>query len=312
MEGKHNLTSLTVFRNRYRISSGHTQRGSMAVEAALVFPFFFFAVLTLSMLFIYIQTCYRVQKNITYAVYEISGYGEVFKAGDEVLSQALKFDNELVNRGVDLIKGSLSDLVFRNCLREKLRKNSYELRYIQGGIDGMDFFGTTIDTDGQMKVECSYYVKLPVHLPVIKAVKASNSLSFRTFTGTKYTSYLTKGKDDEDEEQSEQEKEDDRTVYITDSGKVYHNSLDCPAIRINLKAVSYSLIETIRNNSHGRYYPCEKCAHGEPPQMVYVTEEGNRYHYSTGCSTLKRTVREVKLSEVNNRRECKKCFCGEE
>ena len=46
---------------------------------------------------------------------------------------------------------------------------------------------------------------------------------------------------------------------------------------------------------------------GETEQMVYVTERGNRYHNLESCSGLKRTVRLVKASSVQEMGVCSRC-----
>ena len=54
--------------------------------------------------------------------------------------------------------------------------------------------------------------------------------------------------------------------------------------------------------------PCELCAEGKhADSAVYVTETGDRYHLSIGCSGLKRTVTRVRRSDVTGLPYCSEC-----
>ena len=55
----------------------------------------------------------------------------------------------------------------------------------------------------------------------------------------------------------------------------------------------------MRNTYGAKYYPCESCSRNQNPAgCVYITSTGNRYHNQETCSGLKRTIRLVKLSQV--------------
>ena len=64
-----------------------------------------------------------------------------------------------------------------------------------------------------------------------------------------------------------------------------------------------------RNESGAKYYPCEKCFKKTTlGEVVYITNTGTRYHNNINCSELKRTVHEVRLSDVKDtKRPCNKC-----
>ena len=65
-------------------------------------------------------------------------------------------------------------------------------------------------------------------------------------------------------------------------------------------------VSSLRNASGGKYSPCEKCG-GDGSVIVYVTNEGDRYHNTIECSGLKRSVRCVPLSEAGGRSPCSRC-----
>ena len=94
-------------------------------------------------------------------------------------------------------------------------------------------------------------------------------------------------------------------VYITEHGSVYHRSLSCR--HLNIRVVSATEVDSLRNNNHAKYYPCEYCKKGYSTGLMFITPDGNRAHNNAGCSALKRRVKLVKLSEVGARGPCKDC-----
>ena len=96
------------------------------------------------------------------------------------------------------------------------------------------------------------------------------------------------------------DKPPDELVYVTEYGSVYHRSLGCSHLRFNIRSADSSRISSERANDGSRYYPCEHCASkGGTPALLYITDDGNRYHTTLSCPDLKRTIREVPLSEVS-------------
>ena len=111
-------------------------------------------------------------------------------------------------------------------------------------------------------------------------------------------------------ERREKENEKDCVVYLTETGTVYHRSLDCSYLKLTISKVLYRDLANLRNSSGGKYKMCERCCHGITPQdgeEVYITIYGDCYHKSHACSGLKRTIREIMLSQVGNRAPCSKC-----
>ena len=101
--------------------------------------------------------------------------------------------------------------------------------------------------------------------------------------------------------------EDEETVYITETGMVYHRDYHCNYLELSIRMVPYSEVNGLRNESQGKYYACEGCVHGGAAVGVYVTDYGDRYHNSLSCSGLKRTVYAVSLSEAVGKGACSKC-----
>lgn len=100
---------------------------------------------------------------------------------------------------------------------------------------------------------------------------------------------------------------DEEMVYVTETGSVYHRSLSCSHLKLNIRNVAYADLKKERANDGSKYYPCEYCCHtGEKPASVYITDDGNRYHTTLSCGALKRTVHEIPLSKAGLP-PCKEC-----
>ena len=100
-------------------------------------------------------------------------------------------------------------------------------------------------------------------------------------------------------------------VYITPEGSVYHLYRDCTHLNLSIELVSFEKARSSKNQYGESYRECKVC---DAPYgfMVYITREGNCYHSERNCSGLKRTVRQVPMSEVEGRNGCIRCISREE
>lgn len=100
-------------------------------------------------------------------------------------------------------------------------------------------------------------------------------------------------------------------VYITPSGSVYHLYSDCTHLALSIERVTIVRAQMSKNEYGEKYRECELC--DEPfGTLVYITSEGNCYHSERTCSGLKRTIRQVSLSEAKGRVCCIRCMSREE
>lgn len=103
------------------------------------------------------------------------------------------------------------------------------------------------------------------------------------------------------------ETEENKYVYITETGEAYHTSRTCYHIKLTIRQIpDGELSDRYQNLS-----PCERCAEGRTTDgTVYITETGDRYHLSVSCSGLKRTVMRVKQKNVGSIPPCSNCGNG--
>jgi hypothetical protein len=95
------------------------------------------------------------------------------------------------------------------------------------------------------------------------------------------------------------EEEPEEMVYVTEYGTVYHRSLGCSHLSLNIRSTDYGSVSKERANDGSKYHACEYCCSlGGRPATVYITDDGNRYHSTLSCGALKRTIREVPLSQA--------------
>lgn len=321
---------------------------SITVEASLCFPLFFFGILALCFLFVFLRVEYLFERGMYQSARNISQYGMVIKPLTNGLSDILDIkqtddkksgesENAVKNivdqiqeiaglNFLEIIAGRLDDLAVRELVEEYIPDEAY--KYISDA--GVSYEGSVLfDSDECIRICCGYELKLPFDFFSVASVKIKQEVKYRYFTGTETKSLLnlveeivpspvpTPGPDPPVEailtptpipDNSPTPTETDEIVLITETGYVYHRTYSCPNLKVKPVLVYFSTVSSKRNESGGKYYPCEHCVKGNLSLFeCYITPDGDRYHSKKDCSGLKRTIFEVHLSEVGNRRECKRC-----
>lgn len=257
--------------------------GSMTVETALVLPVFLLAMLSL----ICLIELMSLQSAVNLALYN---------AGKETASCAYGIDKAGSSFLPEGMSGSgITKLYLKNKVKKELSNNEELCRYIIGGSGGISMAASEIENKtGRMYLKASYKVKLPFQLKGIPALRLESRACIKLWNG-----YLGEGFSDSGA---------DTIVYITDTGVVYHRSLECTHLNRSIQSVLSTLVDRKRNESGGKYYPCERCIKGgKTPAQVYIAGYGDRYHNSLSCSGLKRGIHSVPLSEAKGRPPCQKC-----
>ena len=279
--------------NHYLINRTKSLGASLSVEAALVFPVFFYAVMALCCLFMYMETRAAVQNSMLEAARSISVYGDMIEEAEEKVKK--KGPAGIIT--AELLEGISAEYL----VRDRLKEYPIAVNMIKGGLSGITASDTELLTsDGCIRLVCRYKLKNPVPLLRFAIKETEQSVLYRYFTGRKAECLL-------EEIEEEEKEENEETVYVTETGTVYHLELTCPSLKLNISEIPAQTVGQRRNEGGGKYYPCEKCASGSCPDYLFITTDGDRYHYRINCSGLKRTVREIKKSEAGDRRPCKRC-----
>lgn len=140
-----------------------------------------------------------------------------------------------------------------------------------------------------------YQVKIPFRLIPAGFCRFRQRVHTRAFTGV---------------ERRRGVEEEDTIVYITETGRVYHRERDCTYLRLSVSQMKYGDTASLRNESGGKYRPCERCVKNIVPaggDQVWITNFGDRYHVIRSCSGIKRNIKKVALSKTGKRTPCSKC-----
>ena len=98
-------------------------------------------------------------------------------------------------------------------------------------------------------------------------------------------------------------------VYITKHGTVYHRSKECKHLIININEVSLAQAKLSRNESGHKYKRCSYCARKNISDLtsVFITPDGDCYHSSLDCLGLTRSIIEIDIKDVEDKKPCSSC-----
>ncbi len=188
------------------------------------------------------------------------------------------------------IKKAISPAEIESDVVNAIGAGRLERSIVVGGSGGIDCSGSKMSArTGIAELQAVYHVRVPVPMFGIPPITYKEHMRVKTWSGYERGGLA----------------EDNETVYITETGVVYHKDYHCTYLDLSIRMVPASQIETLRNKSGGKYHACERCKNGGGG--VYITNYGDRYHSSLSCSGLKRTVYAVPLSEAVGKGACSKC-----
>ena len=267
-------------RNKKRARLRSACSGSMTLEAACALPLFLFAMLAILQFAKISIVSTALLASMEDTVKDMAEYAYIqelgVSAGDGVAA-------ELLTGGISAIyaKGSVEN-------KANLKESDGTISLWKSSFFRNDILDLAITYKAK-----KMYVLLPT--PTIKAALRTR---VRAWTGRDGNGSSEDGEEEDDS--------DGETVFVTETGTVYHTDENCTHIHLSLQMVSRSIVGELRNESGGKYHACEKC-YGGTGEDVYITDYGDRYHSSVGCSGITRNVREVSLSELKGWRACSKC-----
>lgn len=293
-------TSLKAFstmnkRKRMSLFISFHEKGSLTVEAAICLPLFLFFFINL----ISAIQMIGLQSNLTGAFHQV---------GKEMAIQGYLYDKApLSEGGVSWVASiALANTYVKNKVISKTGKEYLENTLISGGANGISFVLSTIMVDNNEKevdmIDLVGVYQVKPHFSVIPIfpIVMMNRCRVRAWTGYDNTISNDQGGIGQAGE----------IVYITESGQVYHTSKNCTHITLSIEKTKLNKIENLRNDSGGKYSVCEICGDGEVSQSVYITKTGDRYHISTSCQGLKRTIKSIPIEQVGTRVWCTRCQGG--
>ena len=174
--------------------------------------------------------------------------------------------------------------------KKNIKKSDNINHYVVNKVAGINLLKSKF-TEDKIYLVASYGVKMPVWLPGKPYLKIRQHVICRKWTGWV-----------EDNGNME------IWVYVAEKGSVYHTSRECTYLKLSISAVNYTDIKNKRNKHGEKYRECEVCAEKiKEKNTVFITDQGNRFHYDLNCGGIKRTIYMIRLSEVGNRKKCSRC-----
>lgn len=161
---------------------------------------------------------------------------------------------------------------------------------VEGGSSGIHCDGSFMSPmTGIARLEVKYRIRLPVPLFQVR-VEQKETMRIKAWNGYEKGGFT---------------EADTETVYVTETGLVYHRDYHCTYLELSIRMVNNEDVDSLRNTDGSRYRACIYCGGGSG--AVYITDSGDRYHSTLSCSGLKRTIYAVPLSEVIGKGECSRC-----
>ncbi len=298
--------------------------GSLTVEAALVLPVFIYIIIA----FIYFLQIIRLQESLQNAITE-SGlfsakyayvYDYVTEYGKEdtnhpdtkemtetnVIGETPGEDteNNLPSSVEEVIAKTLDSAYYKVKMQDYLDISTINRFCIKNGFDGIHtYLSGFLKDDNAIDIIVSYDINLPLMFFHIQDIPVMQRVRLRGWNGHRVALK------NESSDPSSPSEDNEKMVYITETGTVYHLYRDCTYLRLSIREVNIGQVGNLRNEAGGKYTECNLCkdSAADGIQTVYITDSGDRYHWNLACSGLKRTVITIPISQVGDRNLCSRC-----
>lgn len=294
----------------------------LTVETALALPVFLFSALAFCYLFSVMEFQIKLQSALNQTAEQTASYGylidgvgmvaagkaeALLEKSDLFSDKGLLAIDDAAEWVVKLLESTSAESALKQTVLQCMEENVDLVRLV-GGWDGVSFGASRLtDTERCVVLTAEYRIRIPFLPEIVSEMRMRQSAVCRLHCGDR--GFIP-------EEWTEDEEEDSRTkeetYYITSSGSVYHLRKDCRYLKITVLQTNEKAIKEKRNSSGGKYYPCERCTRGkEAAGTVYYTNGGSSYHFSKTCSSLRRTIHEVKKDAIVGMPPCSQCGLGE-
>lgn len=299
MKKKFSIEGISLFASREKTVKAS---GSMTVEAAVVLPLFLFFFLNLGSAMEMIRLHSNLQLALLQVGNRLSVYGCVVEELDEENSVGSKdATSTQVQTGqqesvlADLAGVALSYIYVKNEVEDYLGEEYLEASPLKEGANSLQFPESNIsESEDCFEIVMTYQVAPLGRLSGIWPFRMANK-----YYGHFWNGYAV-GVEGNTEEY----------VYVTENGEVYHADRECTYLLLSVKQVSLKTACGAVNQNGEKYRACEVCCEGLTFGQVYITEQGDCYHYRKNCVGLKRTVYKITLTQAEVYRACSRCTGG--
>jgi len=244
--------------------------GSATVEATFVIPMYLYAVLTL----VYILQFINVRCDMDEAAYKALKYQTGFAPLSGAVSAAAVYGNII------------------NTLGHNYAKN----HHIVGGNAGIIVTTDMADDSSIINVNITYCIRNPFDIFGVGILKENRKFTAEAWLG---------------EEKSQAWKDGLQTgnemVYITENSDVFHKTRQCSSLSVTIMEINAEAVGSARNENGGKYYECSSCKKFGFGSIIYITPYGHEYHSRKNCYALKRTILQVPIDSVRDKRPCRIC-----
>ncbi len=287
-------------------------RSSLTIEAAIALPLFVFFVIGITYFLIIISLQTNIQigmdeaaRSIGKKIYLANQIEEIYgnlktsdnesKDSNKLLTEEVE-GNEIDEETKSIVATGINALTIKTWILKGNLFDKISKSQIVGKVTGFRTDKSSYDEEeGILDIVVNYTYTIPFLPQSMANINFVQRSKTHVWTGRQ----IKLGTDDSKTER--------KTVYITPTGTVYHTSKTCPFLDLSIQMVQYSELESIRNKNDGKYYRCAECAKSGSPTYVYITDYGTKWHNSSDCTGLKRTIIEKDISEIGDMHLCSKC-----
>ncbi len=285
----HSIKGISVF-----ASKGRRVKASMTVEAAIVLPLF---------LFFFLNLCsaiemLRLHGNLQLALWGIGNrmsiYGAVLSDLESLDAATTNIERSGTEDASDSWWKELAGVVWsytyvKAQIEEYLGEDYLETSPLTHGTNGLQFLESNVfESKDCFEVVVTYSVSPFSNISAFIPFRMSNRYYGHLWNGYEIPKAT-------------------ELVYVTETGEVYHTNAECTHLKLSIQQVGWWEMWQRKNMYGDQYSACEKCCNQPQTDCVYITEQGNCYHYVNNCPGLKRTIVCMTISEVGQMRLCQRC-----
>ena len=263
------------------------KKGALFVEAALIFPMFLLAILSICVLIRMIG----VEENTMRSLAE---------EGQRISKEAYLTQLDIIpdNHSAEILEGILHGTLFEFRMLERL-KSEERITLKDSHIDQFDYLYSEDGRSGLIYCSIKYGIELPLPLDFNRQLEFEQRLFFRGFIGA-----------DNDEEgmgfDVMEEPEGASIVYVFPRAGERFHQLHCRVIEVYPR-------ETILSPSvRKKYAPCRLCDAAFLPwgSRVYCFETSGKVFHKGSCTTVERYVIGIEREEAIERGYSPCAYCG--